>query len=802
MNRNDTRRTAAPVPSAGVAARSAPSGDSRASVNANRLFRKAMSLHHGDRMREAEQLYQGILSEEPCHFGCLYHLGLIRAQQNRLEEAVELFRGAIDQDPTSADALVNLAVAFEVLELPEQALEHAEKAIALRPDRAEAYFAAGNALKALGRLEEAIGRYEKAIALDPRYAEGYYNLGNALSAIERHQQAIEQFDKALAIRPRYPKALNNRGIALQALRRPEEALQDFDKVLAITSNDIDALRNRGNALIALKRHEEGLASFTKVLTLEPDHAEAWHGRGNAFQELRRYSEAVSSFDRALAIKPDHVEALNNRGYALIELKRFVEALASFEQALTIEPGHHALSGAARCSAEMCDWTRTAMLSRRLTARVAAGKPVDTFTFLGYCDDPRLLLQCARQTLLDLVPDTPLASWSKKDSRYDKIRVAYLSADFKMHPTAYLMAELFELHDRSRFEILGVSFGRDDRSDIRARIVKGFDEFHDVQARSDRDVARLLSDRQVDIAVDLSGYSGDCRPRILAHRPAPIQVNYLVFPATTGAQFMDYVIADPIVLPFEQQPFFTEKIVHLPDCYQVNDSKRAISAGTPAREQAALPAKGFVFCCFNKNYKITPPMFDIWMRLLRAVEGSVLWLFRANRAAEGNLQKEAAARGIDPARLVFADRVSLEQHLARHRLADLFLDTLPYNAHTTASDALWAGLPLVTCRGNSFAGRVATSLLHAAGLPELVTNSLEDYEALALRLATEPALLAGLRKRLQQNRLTCPLFDTDRFRRHIEAAYETMWEIRQRGESPRSFTVEPMHDLFRTQSKGT
>jgi protein O-GlcNAc transferase len=790
MNRNDIRRTATPVPSAGAAARSAPAGAGPASAKVDPSFRKAMSLYQGGRMREAEQLYQGILNVDPTHFGSLYHLALIRAQQNRLEEAVALFRGAIDQDPTSADALVNLAVAFEMLERPDEALAHAEKAIALRPDRAEAYFTAGNALKALGRLEAAVGRYEKAIALDPRYAEGHYNLGNTLSALKRHQAAIEQFDKALGIRPRYPKALNNRGTALQALRRPDEALENFDKALAIKPSDVDALSNRGNALIALKRYPEGLAGFTKVLALAPDHAEAWYGRGNALQELRRYPEAVSSFDRALATKPDHVDALNNRGYSLIELKRPAEALASFQKALAIDPGHHALSGAARCSAETCDWTRTATLSGELTARVASGKPVDTFTFLGYCDDPGLLLQCARQTLQDLVPEALPPSWSGKNSRDGKIRVAYLSADFKMHPTAYLMAELFELHDRSRFEILGVSFGQDDRSDIRARIVKGFDQFHDVQAKTDRDIAKLLNERQVDIAVDLSGYSKDCRPRILANRPAPIQVNYLVFPATTGADYMDYVIADPIILPFDQQPFFTEKIVHLPDCYQVNDSKRAISARTPTRGQEGLPAQGLVFCCFNNSYKINPPVFDVWMRLLRSVEGSVLWLLRSSQPAEENLRKEAAARGVDPARLLFAERTRLQDHLARHRLADLFLDTLPYNAHTTASDALWTGLPLVTCRGRSFAGRVAASLLHAAGLPELVTNNLEEYEALALRLATEPSLLAGFRDRLRQNRLTCPLFDTDRFRRHLEAAYTRMWEIRQRGERPMSFTVEP------------
>jgi predicted O-linked N-acetylglucosamine transferase (SPINDLY family) len=372
---------------------------------------------------------------------------------------------------------------------------------------------------------------------------------------------------------------------------------------------------------------------------------------------------------------------------------------------------------------------------------------------------------------------------------DRLRVAYLSADFHDHATAYLTAELFELHDRGRFEIIGVAFGPDDRSDMRRRVARAFDQFHDVQGWSDRAIAELVNDLDVDIAVDLKGHTQGARLGALAYRPAAIQVSYLGYPGTTGADFIDYVIADPIVLPFDQQPFYTERIVHLPDCYQVNDSKRKAAPTTPARQEAGLPGHGFVFCCFNNNYKIAPPVFDAWMRLLGGLEGSVLWLLEDNREARENLGK-AAARGIDPARLVFAGRLPHEEHLARYRCADLFLDTLPYNAHTTASEALWTGLPVLTCRGASFAGRVAASLLHAVGLPELVTGSLGEYEALAGRLAGDPSRLGELRRRLAQNRSTFPLFDTDRFRRHLETAYARMWGLRQRGERPQSFAVEP------------
>ena len=425
----------------------------------------------------------------------------------------------------------------------------------------------------------------------------------------------------------------------------------------------------------------------------------------------------------------------------------------------------------------------------MPARVAKGRFFDAFSFLGYSSNAELQLACAKRFIRHHVPVRPPQLWKGGAWRNDKIRIAYVACGFHQHPTAYLTAELIEIHDRSRFEVLGISLGQDDRSDIRARLVRAFDQFHDVRSKGDREVAALLNDLRIDIAVDRSGYIVNARPGIFAVRAAPIQVNYLGFPGTLGASFYDYILADATVLPFDQQRFYSEKIVHLPDSYQVNDSKRPV-ARTPTREEAGLPAEGFVFCCFNNCYKITPPVFEVWMRLLDRVAGSVLWLYCDRAAAETNLRREAAARGIDPGRLVFARRMPLADHLARHRLADLFLDTLPYNAHTTASDALWVGLPVITCRGQSFAGRVAASLLRAMGMPDLVTDDLEEYERLALRLASEPPALRELGQRLRQSRLSQPLFDTDRYRRHIEAAYVKMWERWQRGEGPASFTVEP------------
>lgn len=319
----------------------------------------------------------------------------------------------------------------------------------------------------------------------------------------------------------------------------------------------------------------------------------------------------------------------------------------------------------------------------------------------------------------------------------------------------------------------MSFGPASQGEMRQRLIPAFDRFVDVRDYGDREVALLLRQWQIDIAIDLKGYTTSARPGILAHRPAPIQVNYLGYPGTMGVSHIDYILADKVVIPESDQHYYQEKIVYLPDTYQANDQKRQIATELPSRAELGLPENGFVFCCFNNNYKITPVLFDIWMRLLQQVPTSVLWLFENNPTVSRNLRQEAIKRGIVPERLVFAPAIKLDKHLSRIRQADLFLDTLPYNAHTTASDALWAGLPVLTCKGNTFAGRVAASLLSAIGLPELVTNSLAEYEALALHLATNPEVLAEIKTKLARNRDTHPLFDTKLFCRNIEAAYRGM-----------------------------
>jgi protein O-GlcNAc transferase len=602
------------------------------------------------------------------------------------------------------------------------------------------------------------------------------------------------YRRVLAAQPGNPDAFYRLGtIAYQAGRAGlADALQNFEQALALKPDYAEACYSQANALLELKRFEEALTSYDRALTLKPGYAEAFNGRGNALQQLKRLEEALASFDRALAITPDYADALNNRGNTLRDLTQFEEALASYNKALALEPSSiEAFSGALTCASMLCDWGRKAALASGLAAHVTEKRSyVLPFTLLGYSGDPSLQLQCARNFSASRFPPAPWSMCSGTCCRNGKLRIAYLSADFRQHPVAYLTGELFELHDRSRFEVIGLSFGADDGSALRRQLAGSFDRFIDVRRMDDEAAAKLLYDLETDIAVDLTGYTYDFRPGILAYRPAPVQAAYLGYPGTTGASFIDYIVADSAVAPFAHQPMYSEKIVQLPDCYQVNDSKRRIAERTPSRQEAGLPEEGFVFCCFNGNWKIMPEVFDVWMRLLHGVRGSVLWLRRDYESSERNLRREAEARGIDPARLVFAPRLpSAWDHLARHRLADLFLDTLPYNAHTTASDALWAGLPVLTQLGQAFAGRVAGSLLRAVGMPELITHSLAEYEALALRLANEPALLEGYKNRLQKNRLSFPLFDTDRFRRHIETAYLQMREICSKGESPRSFKVD-------------
>jgi protein O-GlcNAc transferase len=653
-----------------------------------------------------------------------------------------------------------------------------------------ATFQQGLALHQQGKLDEAEALYRSVLATEATHFGALHLTG--LIHFQRGQPgaAVEWIGRAIAVNPGVPEAHSNLGLALHQMKQIDAAMISYDRALQLRPDSPEALNNRGNALQDLRRLPEALASYDRALIARPNFAQAHNNRGNALRGLGRLVEALASYDRALQLWPDFADALDNRGRILRDLERFDEAVPSFARLLAVSPARAygqglLLESRLRC----CDWTDYDITASAIVSGIERGERIDApFSFLNYSLSPQAQLRCAQMFTAAECPVAPAPLTTGRGGRHDRIRVAYLSSDFRTHAVAFLAAGLFESHDRARFEVTGVSFGPDDQGPMRRRMEGAFDRFVDVRDRNDRDVACLLHEHEIDIAVDLNGFTARNRMDIFAHRGAPVQVNYLGFPGTMGAPFIDYIVADRYVIPEGLEAAYSEKVVRLPDSYQVNDRKRSIAEHTPARVELGLPESGFVFCSFNNSFKITPATFDVWMGLLRQVEGSVLWLLGDNAAAMANLRREAERRGVTGDRLVFAPRTSLEAHLARHRRADLFLDTFPYNAHTTASDALWAGLPVLTRPGETFASRVAGSLLSAAGLPELITASLADYEALALRLATTPALLAGMREKLARHRLTAPLFDTDRTRRHIEAAYVTMYQRSQRGEPPASFDV--------------
>jgi protein O-GlcNAc transferase len=761
-------------------------------ANLSQRLKLAWQLHQEGKLDQAALHYAAVLKAQPKHFDALHLLGMLRLQQARHAEGLDKIQAALKLQPANAEALSHLGFGFEKLGKLEEALASYDEALAIKPGHLEALYNRGNLYLVLKRPEEALASYDKVLAIRPDHAETLNNRGNTLRALKRPEEALASYDKALAIRPGHGETFYNRGAALQDLMRFQDALASYDRAISIRPGHAETFNNRGNTLGDLRRLDEALASYDKALAIKPDYVEALNNRGNVLRDLKRLDEALASYDKALAIKPDYIEALNNRGNVLREMNRFEEALASYDRALIAQPDHaHALSGAADCAIKLCDWHGRTRFAVGLYEHVPGKKSViSPFTLLGYSGDSALLLQSAKHYIENKVPLLPPPLWTGEIWRHDRVRIAYLSADFRRHPMSYVIAELFERHDRSRFETIGVSIGIDDHSDVRKRIVAAFDQFHDVYENADEEIAKLLNDLEVDIAIDLMGYTQSSRPRILAYRPAPIQVNYLGFPGTMGTELIDYIIADKVVAPFEHQQFYIEKIVHLSDTYYPHDSTRQISPQTPSRAEMGLPENAFVFCCFNNCWKINPEVFDVWMHLLHEVNGSVLWLLRDSESVERNLRWQAQQRGVYPARLVFAPRLPLDEHLPRHRLAGLFLDTLPYNAHTTASDALRLGLPVLTCKGQAFAGRVAASLLHAIGLPELITYNLAEYQALALNLARNPVLLSEIKTKLTRNRETYPLFKTDRFTRHIEAAFMTMWQRWQRGELPKSFSVEP------------
>lgn len=720
------------------------------------LFQRALPLHQTGRIADAEALYHEILQKQPDHEEATHLLGLVKFQQGDYQKAIALITRAVEIDPGFAAAHYNLGRCYEQIEKNGKAAQSYSKSLALRPDDADCYLGLGNVQLRLLQLEDALGSFEKAIALNPRFAEAHNNRGNALKELKRPEEALASYEKAIALNPRFVEAHNNRGNTLRDLKRLEEAVVSYDKVIRLKPDHADAHGNRGNVLKKLKRLDEALASYDKAIELQPENAEGYRNRGNLLSELNRFDEAVASYNKALELKPEIDFLVGRRAFAEMSL---------------------------------CDWRHIVSERDKLSRQIEAGQRVCIpFTSSALFDSPALQRKSAEiyaesQGIISN-EDTRIPVFPK-----NKIHIGYFSADFREHPVSYLTAEMFELHDRERFEITAFSFYEQKHDDeVRQRLRKAFDSFVDVTDKSNEETARLSRELKIDIAVDLTGHTKHSRPQIFGLRAAPIQVSYVGYLGTMGMAAMDYLIADDVIMPKGSEVNYSEKIIRLPS-YQVNDSKRPISERVFSKGELGIPENSFVFCCFNSNYKISPEAFSSWMRILQSTANSVLLLLSGNKTTEGNLRREAQARGVDPGRLVFAGKLPRDQYIARFRCADLFLDTLPYNAGTTASDALWAGLPVLTCLGRAFAGRVCASILASVGLSDLITRTSGEYEALAMELANQPRKLDEIRERLKANRHTTPLFDSRRFTKNMEAAYCAVFERYANGLPPDHVSIE-------------
>lgn len=652
------------------------------------------------------------------------------------------------------------------------------------------YINSAHAANGRGEFKEAAGFCGQALQLVPDLPEAWFNLGIAQAGMGLRQDALASFERVRLRVQDSADAQNSLGLRLTELGAYAQAEQCLLRALALAPDYAFAHSNLGRLRERQKLFREAESCFRKAIALQPELAPLHANLGGILSVLKDHAAAEAACRRAIELDPALPLAWVNLGDALYEMGRHEEAAACFRQGLALNPSDDYLRGVAmHASMKICDWRDHASDLPVLLRNIESGrKAANPFDVLGLTADPALQLRAAQAWVRYEYPAQSGLGPMAKHAPHERLRIGYFSADFHDHATTFLMAGLFEQHDKAKFELIGFSYGPDKNDAMRKRVAAAFDRFIDVRARSDLEIAQLARELEVDIAVDLKGFTQDARPGIFALSAAPIQVSYLGYPGTMGADYMDYLLADPVLIPAESRPSYQEKVVRLPHSYQVNDNQRRIADSAPTRTQAGLPDQGVVFCCFNNSYKITPATFDGWMRILQQVNGSVLWLLDDNPAATRNLRRAAEARGIDAARLVFAPRLPMEEHLARHRLADLFLDTQPYNAHTTASDALWAGLPVLTCPGPAFASRVAASLLAALDLPELIASDQARYESLAVSLASEPERLQQVRQKLVRNRLTAPLFNTSLFARHIEQAYCAMMERQGRGLPPEDFDV--------------
>jgi predicted O-linked N-acetylglucosamine transferase (SPINDLY family) len=719
----------------------------------------------------------------------LFLAGIKYLQNSQLHDAENSFLESLKLLPNRESSLNNLAATQIKLKKFDEAEINLKKIIGINNRSIDLWVNLGLLYLEKNQPMQAISFFENCIELDPQNIVAWKLIAQTYDENKWPNKAISCFKKILQISHNDLDALIGIGAILNDLKEFDEAIRYHQLAIEAYPGSSSAYINNGVAFHGIKKFGEALHNYAQAIDLNPFDPEIFLNMGVTLQELKRYDEAISHYDKALSLKPDYAEGWSNKGNALNSLKRHSQSAKCYLKALEFKVDDSYLLGQAHHQMMLeCDWTNYEKNINEIFHLVdERRKGAEPFGFQGIADTEELLKKCAEVYSNDKFPALDHLS-EFIQYKHHKIRIGYLCGEFREQATSILMTRVWELHDKSNFEIFAFDNGWDDGSDYRQRIEKAFTKIFDISDTSDLEVAKLIQANEIDILVNMNGFFGAERQLVFSYKPAPIQVNYLGFPGTIGIDYIDYIIADKVVIPEGSRKHYIEKLAYLPNSYQANDDKRKISDSKFSRVQLGIPEDAFVFACFNNNYKITPAIFDSWMRILSHTPGSVLWLLADNPKAMDNLIREAAARGIDCLRLIFANRLPISEHLARHGLADLFLDTLPYNAHTTCSDALWAGLPVLTLMGHTFPGRVAASLLSAVGLSELIANTQEEYVSLAIELATNRKKLDGIRERLAKNRLTAPLFNSTLFAKNLETVYIKMYERHLEGLLPECINI--------------
>ena len=721
----------------------------------DQLIQQAFGFIQNGDFDASEQLLKNVIQLKPHDFNANNLLGVIYIEKGMPDECISHLKKALKIEPNNASTNYNMANAFMLKEQHSQALPFHTKATQLNPNDYWANTNYGISLSKLNQLGKAKGLLQKAVDLNPEIPSGWLNLANCLQGLGQYLEALSYLERALALDPQYIEAWSSAGANLEIQGRYQEALACYDKAVNLSPHTPELIVSKGNMLRQLQRFEESLACYNKALELLPDLIYCLVNKGNILVDLKRFDEAILFYQRAFKLKPNIDYLL---GY-LITNKMLVSNWPELDYEINL-------------------------LSKRINLKERAIYP---HPLLAISNSPDLQLENAKIWIADEYPINHTLGKIGKTS-HDKIRIGYFSADFRNHPVSHLTAELYELHDRSCFEIYAFSLQAAHPDDeMRKRLLMAFDHFINAENKSDQEIAKLARELEIDIAIDLGGHTQDAKTGIFSYRAAPIQVNYLGYPGTMGARYIDYIIADKVIIPERHKPFYAEKVVYLPDTYIVDDSNRVASSRVFTRKECGLPENAFVFCCFNNAYKFNPQVLDGWSKILLAVENSILWITENNKYFKSNLITEFEKRGVNASRIIFAQRVELmTDHLARYALVDLFLDTHPYNAHSTALDSLKASTPVITLLGESFAGRVAASLLNTIGLPELITHTQAEYESLAIELAMNPERIKAIKEKLAKNRLTTPLFNTPLFAKNLELAYTKMYQRYQSDLPPDHF----------------